>query len=49
MCFCQLLTSLKLPTDLSKLTNLVDKDIVKENVYDELGKIVNAIVPDKLV
>ena len=49
MCFCQLLTSWKLPTDLSKLTKLVDKDIVKENVYDELGEIVNAIVPDKLV
>lgn len=49
MCFCQLLTSWRLPTDLSKLAELVDKDIVKENIYDELGKIVNAIVPDKLV
>ena len=31
------------PTDLSKLSDIVDKDIVKKTVYDESFQNVNAI------
>ena len=37
------------PTDLSKLSNVADTDVVKKSVYNKLFKKVNAIDPGKLV
>ena len=38
-----------LPTNLKKLSDVVDKEVVKNDVYDELFKNVNAIDTSKLV
>ena len=34
-------------TDLNKLSNVVENDVIKITTYDELGKKVSAIVSDK--
>ena len=34
-------------TDLNKLSNVVENDVIKITAYDELGKKVSAIVSDK--
>ena len=35
-------------TDLSNLSNAVDKDVAEKTIYDELAQKVNAIDSDKL-
>ena len=35
-------------TDLSNLSNAVDKDVAEKTIYDELSQKVNAIDSDKL-